>query len=199
MTIWNKLFGKRKTEETTNPDPEIFLEHLQSIFGEQDSIQMGGPATDGGPPICVFVFRDKPQGMITGVTYGLSLCPYPTWKFARPEMIVSVESNDIGWPCAAATFAAMFRGEKPFQYGDIFTTDIPLAPDTKMDGFLVFAQSVLDEEVQEVQLSTYKVHFSQFYPIYREEIPIYERIGLEAFWKHRDFDRYAANRKPIRE
>jgi hypothetical protein len=160
---------------------------------------MGGPEPDGGPPVCVFVFRNKPEGMITGITYGLSLYPHPAWKFARPEMIVSVKSDDLGWPCAASTFASMFRGEKLFQYGDIYTTDIPLAADTKMDGFLVFAQSILDKEVQEVQLSDYKVIFSQFYPIYRQEIPIYERIGLEAFWKHKDFDRYAVDRKPIRE
>jgi hypothetical protein len=51
-------------------------------------------------------------------------------------MIVSVESTDLGWLCAAATFAASFRGQKPFQYEDVFTTDNPLASDTKMNGFL---------------------------------------------------------------
>lgn len=136
--------------------------------------------------------------MITGVTFGLSHCPFPAWKFSRPEVIVAVKSLDLDWPCAAATFAALFRGKKPFQYGDVFTTDSPLASDTQMDGFLVFAQSILDEELVSVQLNDYKVHFSQFYPIHRKELFVYEKIGLEAFWDHPDFDMYDVTRKPIK-
>jgi hypothetical protein len=136
--------------------------------------------------------------MITGVTYGLSLCPFPAWKLGRPEMIVAVNSTLIDWPCAAGSMAALFRGQKAFQYGDTFMTDDPLAPDTQMSGFLVFAQSLLEREDAAVALSNYKVSFSQFYPIYREEVPVYERIGLEAFWKHKDFDMYDISRKPIR-
>lgn len=179
-------------------DAERFLGHLQSIFGDEDAIH-GAEGPDGGPPVSVFVYKNVPEkGMITGVTYGLSLCPFPDWKLSRPEMIVSVRSLDIGWPCAAAVFAADFRGKKPFSYGDVFTTDRPLAPDTKMDGFLVFAQSILSEEYEQVKLKGYKVHFSQFYPIYRKELPVYEKIGLEAFWKHKGFDMYDVKRKPIR-
>lgn len=176
---------------------ELFIDHLQSIFGEEDAIHKAD-ASDGGPPVSVFVYQDIPEkGMITGVTYGLSHCPLPDWTNSRPEMIVSVESLDLDWPLAAATFAAMFRGEKKFQYGDVFTTDYPLAPDTEMDGFLVFAQSILDDEYVSVQLNDYKVHFSQFYPIHLKELAVYEKIGLEAFWKHKDFDMYNVKRKPI--
>jgi hypothetical protein len=176
---------------------ELFIDHLQSVFGEEDAIYKAD-ASDGGAPVSVFVYSDVPEeGMITGVTYGLSLCPFPAWEFSRPEMIVAVESLDLAWPCAAATFAALFRGKKTFQYGDVFTTDYPLAPDTKMDGFLVFAQSILDDEFVSVQLNDYKVHFSQFYPIHRKELPVYEKIGLEAFWKHKGFDMYDVARTPI--
>ena len=176
---------------------EIFIEHLHSVFGAEDAIHKAD-ASDGGAPVSVFVYKDIPEkGMITGVTYGLSLYPFSAWKFSRPEMIVAVESLDMAWPCAAATFAALFRGKKTFQYGDLFTIDSPLAPDTKMDGFLVFAQSILDDEFASVQLNDYKVHFSQFYPIYRKELPVYETIGLDAFWKHEGFDMYDVTRKPI--
>lgn len=179
-------------------DAEIFVAHLQSVFGEEDAIHQG-EALDGGPPIAVFVYHDIPaQGMITGVTYGLSLCDYPAWNFSRPEMIVSVNSDKIDWPCAAATFVGSFRGQKPFKYGDVFATDVPLASDTTMSGFLVFAQSILDEDVVSVQLSKYKIHFSQLYPIYKEEISTYNRLGLEEFWHHSDFDMYDISRKPIR-
>jgi hypothetical protein len=176
---------------------ELFIDHLQSVFGEEDAIHKA-EAWDGGSPVSVFVYKDIPEeGMITGVTYGLSLCPFPDWKLSRPEMIVAVESLDLDWPLAAATFAALFRGKKAFQYGDVFTTDDPLASDTNMDGFLVFAQSILEDEFVSVQLNDYKIHFSQFYPIYRKELAVYEKIGLEAFWNHKGFDMYDVTRKPI--
>jgi len=66
-----------------------------------------------------------------------------------------------------------------------------------MDGFLVFAQSILSEKYVQLQLKGYKVHFSQFYPIYRKELAVYDKIGSEAFWKHEGFDMYDITRKPI--
>jgi hypothetical protein len=179
-------------------DAELFLEHLQSVFGDEDAIH-AADAPDGGPPVSVFVYKNIPEeGMITGVTYGLSLCPFPAWKLARPEMLVAVQSLDLAWPLSAAVLAASFRGKKSFCYGDVFTTDVPLAADTTMDGFLIFAQSILSEECAAVQLNDYKVHFSQFYPIHKEELPVYDKIGLEAFWKHKDFSMYDVTRKPIK-
>src|SRR5687767_10897128 len=97
-------------------NPEIFLEHLQRVFGDEDAIHKAD-APDDGPPVSVFVYKNVPEdGMITGVTYGLSIHPFPAWKFSRPEMIVAVQSLDTAWPCAAGVFAADFRGKKPFQY-----------------------------------------------------------------------------------
>lgn len=178
---------------------ELFIDHLQSVFGKEDAIHKV-EAKDGGPSIAVFVYKDIPEeGMITGVTYGLSACAFPAWTMARAEMIVSVESLDVNWPLAAGTFAALFRGEKSFSYGDVFTTDIPLASDTQMDGFLIFAQSILEPEFVSLQVNDYKIHFSQFYPIYKQELAIYGKIGLEAFWKHPGFDMYNVKRKPIRK
>jgi hypothetical protein len=183
---------------TMPSNAEIFFVHLQQVFGNQVAIHRAAePGKE--PPVSVFIYKHFPRkGMITGVTYGLSLFPFPGWKFSRPEMIVSVRSLDPAWPCAAAVFATNFRGERPFKSGDVFTTDHPLAPDTSMTGFLVFAQSVLPDEHATVQLNDYKVHLSQFYPIYGQEVPLYQRIGLEEFWKHKQFDKFNVARKPIR-
>ena len=62
---------------------------------------------------------------------------------------------------------------------------------------LIFAQSILDAEVEKVELNDYAVHFSQFYPIYRSELPLYEKIGLEKFWNHEGFTMYDPKRPPI--
>lgn len=177
---------------------ELFIQHLGNTFGDEDVIHKAD-AEDGGQPVFVFVYKNLPEdGMITGVTYGLSALPFKPWKYSRPEMIVSVQSLNLNWPIAAGIFAGSFRGQKVFQYGDVFTTDDPLASDSKMDGFLVFAQSILEPEQATVQLNDYRINFSQFYPIYRSEIPIYEKIGLEAFLHHPGFDMYDISRKPIK-
>jgi len=178
-------------------DHEIFLNYLTKTFGQEEAI-LRHESPDGGRAVTVFVYRDIPEpGMITGVTYGLSLCDYPDWKLSRPELIVSVPSGDTAWAFAAAYFAAEFRGQRRFCYGDVFTTDTPLASDTQMDGFLVFAQSVVEPEKASLQLSRYKVHLSQLYPIYRSELELYGKIGLESFWKHPGFDMYDVDRKPM--
>lgn len=176
---------------------EIFLNHIESIFGEAEVIKKHD-CPRGGVPVSVFIYRDIPdQGMVTGVTYGLSCYPHPDWKLARPEMILSIESEDVMWAWAAAYFCAEFRGERRFSYGDVFTTETPLASDTKMDGLLVFEQSILDNEVQSVELNDYRIHFSQFYPIHRSELEVYRKIGLERFWKHDGFAMYDPKRAPI--
>jgi hypothetical protein len=36
--------------------------------------------------------------------------------------------------------------------------------------------------------SDYDISFSQLYPLHRSELPLYSKIGLEAFWKHPGFD-----------
>jgi hypothetical protein len=177
---------------------EIFLAHIENLFGPAELIKKHDSPLDG-LPVSVFIYRDIPEpGMITGVTYGLSRFAHPEWKFSRPEMIISIETQDVMWAWTAAYFCAEFLGVKRFSWGDVFTTDDPLASDTKMDGLLIFAQSILEQDFESVQLNDYKVHFSQFYPIYKSELEIYRSLGLEMFWKHKDFSMYAPARKPIK-
>jgi hypothetical protein len=146
-------------------DHEIFSNRLDELFGEPKTIRKH-ECPRGGPPVWAFTYRDTPEpGMITGVTYGLSAFDHAEWTKCRPEMIISMETEDEMWAWAAAYFAAEFRGEKRFRWGDVFTAEDPLASDTKMDGLLIFAQGILKPEVQEIELNDYRVHFSQFYPI----------------------------------
>lgn len=178
-------------------DHEIFLDYLNSVFGQEDTI-LQYPAADGGPKVSVFVYKNLPEpGMITGVTYGLSVLPHPDWKFGRPELIVSMKSLDTAWPFAAAYFAGEFRGLKRFSYGDVFTMDEPIAGDTEMNGFLVFAQGILDSQPPHLEMNGFNLSFYQLYPIHSSELALYNEIGLEAFWKHPGFDIDDPTRKPI--
>lgn len=186
----------RNTAAPTS-DADRFLAFLEATFGAETTI-LKHECPHGGPPVHVFVFDDVPQkGRLTGVTFGLSRVAHPNWKKARPELFISVDSRDRGWAFAAAYFAAEFRGIKPFCYGDVFTTDTPLAEDSNMDGLLVFTQSLLSPKAAQIALNEYTVSFSQLYPIYRSELPIYQTIGLERFWKHEGFDMYDVHRPPI--
>jgi hypothetical protein len=178
-------------------DHEIFLRHIEGIFGTTEIVKYHD-CPRGGKPVYVFVYRNIPdKGMLTGVTYGLSRYPHPDWRMSRPEMLISIESEDDMWAWTAAYFCAEFRGEKRFCWGDVFTTEGPLASDTQMDGVLVFAQSILDKKDESLELADYKIHLSQFYPIYRSELEVYEKVGLERFWKHEGFGMYDPKRPPI--
>jgi hypothetical protein len=176
---------------------ELFLNHLTAVCGQEDRI-LQEPTADGGPPISVFVYKNCPgPGMITGITYGLSERSYPGWTQSRPEMVISMESTSLSWPSAALGLTAYFASKKRFCYGDVFTVDGPLAEGTEMDAVLIFAQSVLDPADASVQLSGYKVHLSQYFPFYRSEVDLYDRLGLEAFWKHPKFGIYDPKRPRI--
>lgn len=179
-------------------DHEIFLDYLNDTFGTEDTI-LQHEAADGGPKVSVFVYKDLPEpGMITGVTYGLSVRPHPDWKLGRPELIVSMKSLDTAWLYAAAYFAGEFRGEKRFSYGDVFTMEDPIADDTKMNGFILFAQGLLDVPAPHLKMNNFDLSFSQLYPIHSSELPLYSEIGLEGLWKHPEFDIDDPAREPIK-
>jgi hypothetical protein len=149
-------------------------------------------------PITVFTFKDFPEtGYVTAVTYGLSLVNHSEWKLAKPELLLTVKSSDLEWGSALGSFVSLFAKDCIFQYGNFGTVDSPLTKDTEMNGFLVFAPTSLRKEDAEVQLNDGKVILSQLYPVYASEKEIYAKIGLEAFWKHPDFDPFDPKRKAI--
>ena len=66
-----------------------------------------------------------------------------------------------------------------------------------MCGFFVFAPSFLEPDQAVLQLPNYKIFLKGMYPIYKEEVAVYDEIGLEKFWHHDNFDMYNVNRKQI--
>ncbi|MDZ4815657.1 MAG: suppressor of fused domain protein [Verrucomicrobiota bacterium] len=178
-------------------DHEHFLKYLLETFGTfHEVLQHNSP--DGGRPVFVFIYQDVPEkGMITGITYGLSLTNHPEWTNGKPELVISVNSQNTSWPFAIAYFAAEFRGQKAFAPGDIFTMDGPIAPDSTMNGLLVYGTSILQPQDSVFQLANHKIHLLQMYPVYQSEITLYEKIGLQAFVSRPDFDFYNVTRTPL--
>jgi hypothetical protein len=180
-------------------DPQIFLEHVTELMGgPEDIIRPVGERAPGLPPIATFIWRDRPEtGMITGITFGLSIVPHPEWRLARPELIVCMESKDESWPLAAASFANSFRGDKVFSFGDLFTLDTPISDESAMSAFFVFAPAIGEREQHRIELSRYAVHLVQMYPLYPGEVSLYQKIGLEKFWNLDSFDPLDPRRRDL--
>lgn len=49
---------------------------------------------------------------MTSITYGLSEANHPNWKNGKPEIILTLETQDESWGLATAYFASQFKGEK---------------------------------------------------------------------------------------
>jgi len=177
---------------------QLWLEALEARFGKVTAIkQMQCP---NKPLIYILFFADLPeQGFLTAVTCNLSAANHPDWKFGVPELIVTMESESDRWGMAAGYFASEFFGEKRFAYGDIFKIDDPISPDEgEMNAYLLFAPSFLDQEQSKFVLPDRTVYLTGMYPIYDDEIAIYDRIGLEAFWHADGFEMSNPKRGRVR-
>jgi len=68
-----------------------------------------------------------------------------------------------------------------------------------MDAFFIFAPSTLDkQDYWDIDIGAdYKINIAGLYPMYSDELKIYEDIGLEKFWHHPNFDNYSVSRSLI--
>lgn len=180
---------------------EKYLAHLDKIFQTKPEYYGDESKKDGIPGVTSIIYKDIPEkGMVTGITYGLSLENHPDWKFGRPELIITVDSKDISWAQVAGYLANSLRGDCPFSYSNTINFREKISDESEMDAFLVFAPSILDKkDYLNIDIGLdYKINIAGLYPIYASEMEYIEKNGLEKFWKHPDFDMYNVNRKRIK-
>ncbi|BDD01444.1 suppressor of fused domain protein [Persicobacter psychrovividus] len=180
---------------------EKYMAHLDRIFQTEPEYYKEESKTDGIPGVTSIVYKDIPEkGMITGITYGLSLGNHPDWKFGRPELIVTVGSKDASWAQVAGYLANNLRGDCPFSYSNTINFREKISEESEMDAFLVFAPSILDKkDFANIDVGlNYKINIAGLYPIYASEMEYIEKNGLEKFWKNPNFDMYNVNRKRIK-
>lgn len=176
---------------------KAWIEALEERFGEVNEIKE--MQSEGKPKIFIFYFRDLPEkGTLTAVTCGLSNSNHPDWKYGKPELIVSLDTGDPSWGLGIGCFASAFFDEKRFSYGDVFKVDDPISSESPMNAFLVFAPSFLDQEQARFELPDRTINLVGMYPIYDEEIEIYDQIGLKEFWHSEGFDPYNPRREKLR-
>jgi hypothetical protein len=68
----------------------------------------------------------------------------------------------------------------------------------EMNAYLLFAPSFLDQEQSQFVLPDRTVFLVGMYPIYDDEIAIYDRVGLEAFWHADGFEMSNPKRGRVR-
>ncbi len=181
---------------------EKYLAHLDRIFQTEPEYFIEKSEKDGIAGVTTMVYKDIPEkGMITGITYGLSLGNHPDWKFGRPELIITVDSKDISFAQVAGFLANKLRENCPFSYSNTINFREKISDKSEMDAFLVFTPSILDKkDFSNIDIGlNYKINIAGLYPIYSSEMEFIEKNGLETFWKHPNFDLYNVNRKRITE
>ena len=195
--MFDRIFKKRNKKSPA----ERYLEHLEGVFGKEPEFFKGDSLTKGLPGVSTLIYRDIPEkGMVTGVTYGLSLGNHPNWKLGRPELIITVDAADTSWAHAAGYLANKLRGDCPFSYGNTINLGEKISDGSDMDAFFIFAPSALRNKPDylDIDIGTdYKIHIAGLYPIYESETKFIEKFGLEKFWKHPAYDMFDVKRRPL--
>ncbi len=173
-----------------------YLEFCEKNFGKKvDDIRVWRSSDPDLPDVSVLIWQDCPEpGIMTAVSYGLSLMKHTEWTKGRPELMIRLETEDITWALSMAYFIDSFRKEKIFKYLTILTMDEKISDESEMRGFLVFGPPLIDGEDMDFPTDDIPIKFAGFYPIYLEEAKAIQKYGLEAFWRRDDYDIYSVNR-----
>ncbi len=178
---------------------ERFLAHLDRVSGGGEPLFFPIDSTRPGLlGVTVIVYEDLPEpGMITGITYGVSLADHPEWRFGKPELCISVQSTDLNWPIALGYIGEAQRGINPFHYGDTITFS-EVTPESEMTSFVMFAPAVLAaSDFRDIDVGeTVPINLVALYPIHDRERRYIYTHGLEAFWK-RDWDAFNVQRPSV--
>lgn len=182
---------------------EKFLDAMESLFDKEALIFKGQSAQDGLIEPAVLVWKDVPErGFMTCVTYGLSLGNHPKWQHHRkPELIMTLHSDDEAWAIELADMVARGRGEIPFSYGQMIHFNRPIVQNSVLSGMLIFAPYQLEQEdYLDIPVGNdYTICLSGAYPVAQSEMDLASARGVKALWTHPAFDFENVFRVPVSE
>jgi hypothetical protein len=177
---------------------ERFLAHLDGLSGGVEPqfwpIESTAPGHHG---VTAIGYRNMLEdGLLIGVTYGLSLTRQDSWQVGRPELSISVRSDDAAWVLAIAHLAEQLRHDCPFSYGDTINFGEPVAAGSSLDGFAVFGPLAFGPDDARVDVGDdLPIMIVGLYPTYAVEREFIAERGLEAFWEL-EWDPYDVARAP---
>ncbi|OEZ62660.1 suppressor of fused domain protein [Duganella sp. HH105] len=166
---------------------EVWREALEQRFGVP--VQVAGVKMEAHPRMLVYYFNDFPtKGMLTAVTAGLSSANRPEWVHGKPELMFSLRTTDPNWGSAAALLAQKFFQTGSFAYQSCFKLDAPMSGDSAMNACFVYKPFFLEGDQLKFELPDRTIYLAGLYPMYDEEVSLYETNGLQAFWETPGYD-----------
>jgi hypothetical protein len=179
---------------------ERFMAHLDVLSGGlEPAFYPVGSTHEGLGRLTAITYRDLPDpGMTTTITYGLSLADHEEWRHGKPELCISVASEDVAWGLACATIGESLRGQCPFCYGDTIDFGERISDESQMTAFVIFAPAVLPRDsYADIDVGEDRpVHIAGCYPIHDSERHFIHENGLEAFWRGVEWDPFDVTRPP---
>jgi hypothetical protein len=177
---------------------EEYFKALDDLTGGAKSKNVAITEEHERPPLWVFIYHDLlgPRS-VTAFTYGLSSEHHPQWAKGKPELVISVHSDDERWALAMGFLAKELRGECAFSYGQILRFGDRIIPGSDMSAFMVFAPCVLDEQQRHIVLSDRTINIVQLYPIYEDEIDLIQSGGVETLFENQDYEPYSVKRRSV--
>jgi hypothetical protein len=178
---------------------ERFLAHLDGLTGGTEPRFLPVASTTVGlPGLTVMGYLGLPEpGMFTAVTYGVSLVSHEEWRLGKPELTITVASDDEAWGLAVGVLAEQLRGSCPFCYGDTINFGERITPESQMTAFVVFAPaSLAHEDYSGIDVGdSLPINIAGCYPIHDSERQYIRENGLKAFW-NLQWDPYDVRRSP---
>ena len=178
---------------------ELFLAHLDRLSGGVEPQFLRIESTHAGlKSMTAITYLNLPEpGLLTSVTYGVSLAQHSEWRLGKPELAICVRSSDVVWARAMGFIAEQLRGDCPFSYGDTLNFGEPISNDSAMDAFAIFAPLAIEPDDVKVDVGDkLPIFIAGCYPIHCSERRYILEKGLEAFWKL-DWDPYDVSRPPV--
>lgn len=181
---------------------ENYLADLDRLSGGVEPRFLPVESThEGLKGVTVIAYENLPDGVNTALTYGLSLASHPDWRHGRPELCISVSSDDDSWPYVVGHIAERLRGSCPFSYGNTINFGQAVTAESELTSFVVFAPIVLDRDDCRIDVSPAGheghdiIYLKGIYPIHEVEQRYITDHGFEAFWAL-DWDPYDVTRPP---
>ncbi|BCJ76441.1 hypothetical protein CS0771_59850 [Catellatospora sp. IY07-71] len=182
---------------------EAYLAHLDQLSGgQQPEFRPVSKERRQPPGVTVLRYRGLPAGMTTSLTYGLSLGEHPSWTAGRPELCLSVRSDDLRWSMAMGLVAERLHGDCGFRVGDVINFNSLVAPGSGMTAFLVAAPATVPPGQCRIDVGGPGheghdiVDLVGFYPIHDSERRYVREHGVREFWKL-DWDAADVTRPPV--
>lgn len=179
---------------------ERYLEHFNRILGVEPELYKTESQINGLPGVTTFVYKDCPKpGMVTGITYGLSLVNHPEWGNERKELVICVKSENTNWAKVAGFIANQSRENSTFPDGQTINFGKPIIEGSDIDSFFIYTPGIFTrEEYKNIDIGyNYKISVAGLYPMYSSEIEIVKKHGVEKLRQHPDFESFSLNRKRI--